>query len=401
MAKVKSKKTSSKPKKSSTKKVNINAKKTSTKKPSTKSVKKASLTRKNSVSKQPTKKETKSKLFANKEVVINNKKIKLPKRVKLESYSCVWRMYLIVDSKTKEKYTKRFWIVIGDGHKKYRKFETQLEAIQYFRSLKKYAKMRVQSVKSKQFIRTIYTFFEMIWRGIEIKEIKLSKKNNKKSSSIVEEEDFEDEFTQFDTDEIDEEEFNEEEINKVLAEAEGDAVIVDDSQFIESKKQDEKTFITDVIEVEEKNPTEEEIKKFELKEEQKVEDDDPYALTTEVVFEEKVEDNDPEVDEPQTKTSLYELAVSEEAQTTNNAEEKNEINDTFDDSIIKDIDVNKDDLDITQHQTALTPMNESELSDGKYNKKAKIIYWLVVCLVALILAGVVVIALLSASGVIF
>ena len=141
-------------------------------------------------------------------------------------------MYLQTNPKTKQQYVKRFWIVIGEGHKNYRKFETQEEAIRYFRNLKKYAKMRVQSANSKIFTRTIYTFFELIFRGLDIKKINFKDKVSKKSSNknVINENVYY-EYTKYDLDAISDdtnpESVNEEEIDKIISEKDGETVLLD------------------------------------------------------------------------------------------------------------------------------------------------------------------------------
>ena len=191
---------------------------------------------------KPVTKKGKSSQSTTREVVINNKLVKLPKRLGVESYSCIWRIYNMIDQKTKESYTKRFWIVIGDGHKRYRKFETLHEAIRYFRALKKFARMRVQSVHSKDFIRTVYTFYEMAWSGIEIEKINpIENQNVWKTTKIdVEDDNYEDEFTQYDTKEVDYGEFNEEEVNRILAESEGDAIVIEPITLNKENKEEKK-----------------------------------------------------------------------------------------------------------------------------------------------------------------
>ena len=65
--------------------------------------------------------------------VMKTNKRGVTKRHEIFFYSCVRRYYNILDRRTRETETKRMWIVIGDGHKRYRKFETQADAIRYFR----------------------------------------------------------------------------------------------------------------------------------------------------------------------------------------------------------------------------------------------------------------------------
>lgn len=314
---------------------------------------------------------------------------KMPKRIKIEGYTCIWRMYLLVDKKTKEQHKKRFWIVIGDGHKWYRKFETQAEAINYFRRLKKYAKMRVQTIKtSRKFIKTVYTFYEMIYRGIDINELK---KLESQSIEWNENEDYVDSFDAFDKfenspvqeEEEDETIFSEEEINKIIAENEKDAVIVED----EPEEEEEPNFVTEVIKVEEEQePVEEPQKVFtitqeqviEKQEEQPQEEVDPYALTKEIEF---VDNNEDIIDNDNNNTndsSLYDLSYENQAQST---------------------EPEVDDFEITQHQTTLV-MPDEDLSQGDNDMGLRKYYWLTLILLCLVLAFIVVVSILTATDII-
>lgn len=171
----------------------------------------------------------KNKFSRTNEVVINNKTYVLPKHDSFETYFCVWRMYSLTDPISKKSFIRKFWIVIGKGHKSYRKFENQRDAIRYFRNLKKYAKMKIQANNSKQFVRTIYTIFEMIYQGIDTNKIfGQSPRNNNKSH---EDTDYVDEYTQLDlllnnddTGENNQE--IEEDIDKVINEKEGDTLVL-------------------------------------------------------------------------------------------------------------------------------------------------------------------------------
>lgn len=171
----------------------------------------------------------KNKYSKTNEVVINNKTYVLPKHDSFETYFCVWRMYSLIDPVSKKSFIRKFWIVIGKGHKSYRKFETQREAIRYFRNLKKYAKMKIQAINSKQFVKTIYTIFEMIYQGIDTNKI-FNQKPTKNSKSY-DESDYIDEYTQLDVllnndDTNENHQEIEEDIDKIINEKEGDTLVL-------------------------------------------------------------------------------------------------------------------------------------------------------------------------------
>ncbi len=175
----------------------------------------------------------KNKWSKTNEAVLDNKTYVLPKHHEFELYFCVWRMYSLVDPDTKKSFLRRYWIVIGKGHKSYRKFDNQRDAIKYFRNLKKYAKMKIQSSNSKEFTRTIYTIFEMIYQGIDANKIFNNKLSKKKKEIDDNEIDYVDEYTQLDillndedteTNNFDHEEKN---IDEVINEKEGDTLVLD------------------------------------------------------------------------------------------------------------------------------------------------------------------------------
>ncbi len=375
----------------------------------------------------------------------------LPKRVKLESYSCIWKIYLVTDPKTKEQHKKRFWIVIGDRHKRYRKFETQAEAIQYFRALKKYAKMRVKSTKTNKFFRTIYTFFEMIWRGASFDEIKAT--TTRTTTQHRDDEDYEDEYSQFDTNEFDEDDFDEEEINRVLAESEKDMILIEEDEDEEytpvpvKRNHPEEKYVTEILDLSsnDKKPKNENQKTFELrvdedekeqvakirkeekpKQKQQIQkpvtenetEIDPYYVTTEVVFE---SNNQPVEEKPKQqvqKPVIVEVIEKEEVNSkpsSNNFDEdgfreKNlydlvlvgdimdELENSFGD-IEEEQDKNDDfddEFNITQHDTSLTPAEENEEYDDeiKYRNKPRTWFWIVFVFIVLVLAAIVVLALI-------
>ncbi len=457
----KTKKTTAKKSASAKNKSKAKLAKTSSAKKTTKKVSKPLKTTKKSSPKKSTKKVSKSNskiskktksTSVNKSKKVNNRKstqqprivkinkkfVKLPKRTNLEIYSCVWRMYLVTNPKTKKQTVQKFWIVIGKGHKKYRKFETQVEAIQYFRALKKYARMSVQSVKSKEFIRNVYTFFEMAWRGVELDTIK------KSTRKISNDEDYVDQFDDVNIDDDDKiENFDDEEINKIIAENEG-GVLVDEvnsklssSTEVETPKENE--FVTQVI-------------GLNSDEETKVEESDPYALTTEISFVEEskpeadpyaltnevhlenlpeviiepvkeehieevveqpqpaaqpvapapvvIEESKPEVVDPYAltneitpTTSLYDLSISEEEQLNENELVQPSSNDKVHETI------NDENINLTQYQTSLVSANKSESIDGRYSSRLRITYWLLIILIALALAAIVVIAMLFVTNI--
>ena len=166
--------------------------------------------------------------------IIKTNKRGFTKRHEIFFYSCVRRYYNILDRATKETETKRMWIVIGDGHKRYRKFETQADAIRYFRKLKKFARMRVQSVSSKEFVKMVSTFMLMEERGVNLSSID-EVETPETNSNVDETQNFEDQYSQYD---VVEEEFSDsndidhhEEIDKVLSEQEGDSFIGSTSEI--------------------------------------------------------------------------------------------------------------------------------------------------------------------------
>lgn len=154
------------------------------------------------------------------QIIYSNSSKNVPKRTEFVGYSCIRRYYKVIEYATGKEKLVRMWIVIGDGHKRYRKFETQAEAINYFRNIKKYAFMRIQSVHSTKFTKTIYTFLELQWRGINVQE--LSKDVNSKEVIYLDDKDYEDQFSQYD--EVDNEEyesFDYSSIDAVIIENEG------------------------------------------------------------------------------------------------------------------------------------------------------------------------------------
>lgn len=172
----------------------------------------------------------KNKFSRTNEVVIDNKTYVLPKHDSFETYFCVWRMYSLTDPLTKKSFIRKFWIVIGKGHKSYRKFESQRDAIRYFRNLKKYAKMKIQGNNSKEFLRTIYTIFEMIYQGINTSKVLSQSSRNKNNNKSHEDGDYVDEYTQLDlllnnddTGENNQE--IEEDIDKIITEKEGNTLV--------------------------------------------------------------------------------------------------------------------------------------------------------------------------------
>lgn len=386
---------------------------------------------------------------------------KLPKRDGLFSYSCIWRIYLLEDPKTKKQYKKKYWIVIGDGHKKYRKFETQYEAIIYFRNLKKYAKMRVQSANSKQIVRYVYTFYEMLWSGVDIEQIKLLATTHQ-TKTFNENEDYHDELSKYEnfTDEDLNDAFNEEEINKVLLETENSPVIIIEEED-KNKKETLDNKFTSTFEIidntneynfDEKlaqtsifaNPENENNQNYynkpivETIETKIVEEKDPYEITEEISFKqeetfekesinsnenENFSSNDsnydvteeivfldeklPTPDETITESrSLYELAIEDEPEPTQIIDDNVSKNEEIDNLLqtIQEKNNDEEDIELTQYNTSLNNLSSasinSVLPDGKYRSKSKIMFWLLITLICLVLAGIVVIALLWTSNII-
>lgn len=201
--------------------------------------KKAKPTTKTKASTKKTK--TKAKSTSTKKTTKTKSSAKSSSKFTLLSYSCIHRKYLITNPETKETKEKRMWIVIGDGHKWYRKFDTQAEGINYFRALKKHAKMRIQSVKSKEFIKTIYTFMEMERIGVNVKEIETKNKIVAEEKKVIdnnEEEDFEDEFSKFDVIDEDYDDFDHSKVDEILSEKEGEIFVNEKSDEIEIKTEE-------------------------------------------------------------------------------------------------------------------------------------------------------------------
>ena len=157
-------------------------------------------------------------------------------------YSCVRRYYNIVEAKTKKVNNKRMWIVIGDGHRRYRKFETQADAIKYFRKLKKFAKMRVQSVNSKEFIKTTPTFLLLQYQGLKI-DLEAAEKEQE-ALVFDDSQNFEDQFSQYDdVEKVAYESVDHAEIDKVIAENEGDVFLGSTQDLAQDLDDQEITYI--------------------------------------------------------------------------------------------------------------------------------------------------------------
>lgn len=365
----------------------------------------------------------------NREVVINNKKFIIPKNHDFHNYVCVWRMYLLTNPKTKKQYVKKFWIVMGEGHTQYRKFETQQEAIDYFRNLKKFAKMKVQAARSQEFKRTVFTFFEMIYKGLDVvdvesntKEIQAALLNHKLLNQELEEnkDEYQDEYTKYDL-YIDEEtnslpinnnEIDNSEIDKLILEKEGqDTVLLDQNEIdqyeeemknaglpsqdsIESYKSLYETVQREILyspENDEKNKT----KTYQLL----IENDDEeqqsekwnidsastktysFATKTYQFINDEIKANN-EIDNNQTeneaKTKTYSFATKTYQLDRGKLYSEDEMVDNNEKTVLYDIastldNRNKDDeeieIDIVQHNTDLNKLNSKEVKNQ--NKKTK------------------------------
>ena len=452
------KKTTSKSKKASTKAnaVKSNKKQTTkqTKKPLKASASKASAS-KASASKASA---SKAKITAAKTNKKTIKKIKKTSKAKVEilSYACIKKYYAIHDEKTGEEKIKRMWIVIGKGHKRYRKFNTQAEAISYFRSLKKYAKMKVQSVNSQKFIKTVYTLMEMERKGIKIESIAKKSKTIKSKKPItidfVETQDYEDEFSQFDQIEesSQEKDFDVDEINKIISENEDQKFIDDPQEEImqlslqekEIVKNEQTILISPVVQEEQKDEDQIELvledrEKNQPIIEEKVEvvnnlQNDPYALTIEYTMESSFDNNEIETNDlekmdskiEENKTDLYSLTrayefvtgeLDEEEIVDSIIEEENypstptpKLENTLNENksneesnkalevaqLLADNNKNSDEITMTMSTTQLTtvPQDDDEVI-GIPSKGKTVLYWSIVILIALILSAATVTAI--------
>lgn len=176
--------------------------------------------------------------ISNSQIIYLNSNKSLPKRIEFVGYSCIRRYYKVIESSTGKEKLVRMWIVIGDGHKRYRKFETQAEAINYFRNIQKYAFMRIQSINSTKFTKTIYTIFELKWRGINTNE--LSKGTTTKEVIYLDDDkDYEDQFSQYDEFNSKEyESFDYSSIDAVIVENEGAIYDTEEAALISQAKQE-------------------------------------------------------------------------------------------------------------------------------------------------------------------
>ena len=132
--------------------------------------------------------------------------------------------------------------MIGDGHRRYRKFETQADAIKYFRKLKKFAKMRVQSVNSKEFIKTTPTFLLLQYQGLKI-DLEAAEKEQE-ALVFDDSQNFEDQFSQYDdVEKVAYESVDHAEIDKVIAENEGDVFLGSTQDLAQDLDDQEITYI--------------------------------------------------------------------------------------------------------------------------------------------------------------
>lgn len=304
-------------------------------------------------------------------IKISDSKVRVnSKEYEIQSYSCIRKYYIIKDNKTKEEKHKRMWIVIGDGHKWYRKFETQADAINYFRNLKKYAKMRVQSVKLKDFIKTVYTFMLMQAHGVDVDEIIKLNKNKKIINN--DDKDFEDEFSEFDVVDNDYNDFDHEKVNKIIAEKEKDVVVVDSTQELSESINDD---------------IEDEIKFID----QNVEPNAYYDLNNDEKFEKSFvifPENQESVEKDE--NDLYSLSQESAIDETKVID----LNNSEEEITFKEIKTTSDDVIQVDNEKLNNDFEEKSNVDSKPSKAQSVIYWTVIALICAILATIVVIAIL-------
>lgn len=122
---------------------------------------------------------------------MSKKLFKKKQPINIENYSCISLIFSSVDQENNIQHQVKKWILMNDENKKYKIFNTQNEVVQHFRHLKIYAKMKVQSTNSDEFVKTVYTILE------------IERKNNKDNElefkdEFVEGIDFVDEFSKYD-----------------------------------------------------------------------------------------------------------------------------------------------------------------------------------------------------------
>lgn len=124
-----------------------------------------------------------------------NKKIfdKSKEKIEIDSFLCVSVFFI---SKENEQEQTKMWVLMNDKTKKYKLFASQVDAIKYFRSLKLYAKMKVQSINFEEFTRTVYTFLELERQGIKVDKKIFEIKDN---LNINEEQEYKDAYSKYDT----------------------------------------------------------------------------------------------------------------------------------------------------------------------------------------------------------
>lgn len=135
------------------------------------------------------------------------------KRIELLSYYCIKRIYEIDHKQI------LMWIVIGKGHTRYKKFKSQQEAFNYFRTLKKFAKMDIQSIKDWNFVKTIYSFLELQYMGNKFEVNNFKKPKPQEIDNSIQ---YSDQYSIYDVELSNEEyqEINIREIEKIIEEEE-------------------------------------------------------------------------------------------------------------------------------------------------------------------------------------
>lgn len=302
------------------------------------------------------------------------------KKSELFLYSCVHRQYILTIPETKERKYKTMWIVIGKGHKRYRKFETQKEAIEYFRKLKKHAKMIVQSSKSNDFIKTVYTLSWIEAKGVDIKSIK--------PKTTKEEYEFEDAFSEFDEVEDTYEEIDHEEINKIIEENEGIVLVDENFEQLDIVEEKEEIIDYEMVNHEKSiiiNPKNIEYLVFELIE------------TKEVVVDEEAKNSGTNksllINE---KNDLFyekskDQQPTKEVNQIQNIEEKQEKNEQQAILQINNIEQQEEALILKDE---IQDENKQAIKLEEEKSKSSIIYWFVVGLICLALASIIVVSIL-------
>lgn len=376
-------------------------KKTTTKKPSnSKTTKSSTLKKSTKTVNKPTKSKTKAKVV--------NLKPQKEKDIEIEYYVCLKKYYVKVDPNTNEKNYKKMWIVIGDDHKGYRKFRTQFEAINYFRNLKKYAKMRVQSVSSTgtDFYKTIHTFLLLEFQGVDVDKVL---KENKTKSNIKQttndSADYEDEFSKFDVIEKDYAKYDYKKADKIISEHEKDIVVLDSTQELNAEllKKINSEINYDIEEIQNNNVDNVDIELEEIDNQtlntnqNELSDDDKFekSLILDLSKKQEIPKNEtPEFD------NLYDLSQSSMDSNDDIDQPATPIVPTFSKEQLQNNNQNENTNDIENEKYEdLELDDELEITNlsKKSNSKGKtILYWLVIITISLIAIAIIVLGILAA-----